>query len=361
MDIAKLKIDQIKMFANGDEYFSLYEKYIPRDLGKDKLVLVYEIQNLDCIMNIISLNPEAGYIVVGNESSNRILKLMIDKKIDVQYLNSLELENCNMKFDCIIMNPPYSGNLHLKILTKAIKCLKNDGTCVCLHPSKWIRRFDYWKTKTIIPVKSASFLSDIESRNVFDAAIGSQLMITVAAKDGSFDYKKYSRFIPWVKEKIIDKSQWLFNNQKCPGKTTNPNEKFILNLPIVHGNIGCYDMTELTSKAYERALNCKFGKRPQDINSFAFNSEIERKNFYDSLFTNFYKFLIITCRDGQTATSCYYAIPWLGEATNPRTGLKGYQGEWTDDDLYLLFGISEDEKTIIEETMKKYTKTSSKS
>ena len=253
------------------------------------------------------------------------------------------------------MNPPYARNLHLKILAEAITHLKDEKSkCVCLHPSKWIRRFDYWKTKAIITVKDAVFLTKKESNDLFDAAIGSQLMITVATKDGSLDYKKYSRFIPWVKEKIIDKAQWLFNNPNCPGRTTNPNAAFILNLPIVHGHIGCYDMTELTSKVYERALNVKFGKRPQDINSFTFNSEEERKNFYDSLFTQFYKFLIIICRDGQTTGICYYAIPWLGDAINPRTGLKGYKGEWTDEDLYKLFEISPEEQKIIEDTMEKY-------
>ena len=255
-----------------------------------------------------------------------------------------------MNFDCIIMNPPYQRNLHLKFLAQAINNLEDNGTCICLHPSKWIHRFDYWKTKPIIPVKSASFLSYIESSNSFDATIGYKLMITVAAKDGSFDYKKYSRFIPWVKEKIIDKAQWLFNNPNCPGRTRNPNAKFILNLPIVHGNTGCYDMTELTSRVYERALNVKFGKRPQDINSFTFNSEEERKNLYDSLFTNFYKFLIITCRNGQAAGSCYYAIPWLGDDINPRTGLKGYESEWTNDDLYKFFNITPEEQKIIEGT-----------
>jgi hypothetical protein len=241
------------------------------------------------------------------------------------------------------MNPPYQRGLHLKILAEVIKHLKDDGTCVCLHPSKWIRRFNYWKTKATIPVKAAEFISEEDSRTLFEAGIGSQLMITIATKDGSFDYKKYSRFILWVKEKVIDKAQWLFNNPNCPGRTTNPNAKFILNLPIVHGHIGCADMTELTSKDYDIALKSAFGKRPQDINSFAFDTAEERKNFYNSLFTRFYKFLIIICRDGQTAVSCYYAIPWLGDAINPRTGLKGYKGEWTDDDLVLYFGITPEE------------------
>ena len=44
-----------------------------------------------------------------------------------------------MKFDCIIMNPPYKRNLHLKILAEAIKHLKDDGTCVNLSPVRWLQ------------------------------------------------------------------------------------------------------------------------------------------------------------------------------------------------------------------------------
>ena len=47
-------------------------------------------------------------------------------------------------------------------------------------------------------------------------------------------------------------------------------------------------------------------------------------------------------------------VPNLYNAINPRTGLKGYQGEWTDDDLCKLFEISPAEQKVIEETMEKY-------
>ena len=309
--------------------------------------ILAEHKNVERVTIIESSQLKFIYIDLESLVKYNIIYVNDDKYIDA-------LESLEMKFDCIIMNPPYSRNLHLKILAEAIKHLSDDGICVCLHPSKWIHRFDYWRTKAIIPIRDAKFLSDAETSTLFDAAIGSQLMITVAAKNGNLDYKKYSRFLPWVKEKIIDKAQWLFNNPKCPGRTTNPNAKFILNLPIVHGHIGCADMTELTSKNYNIALKSAFGKRPQDINSFVFDSEEERKNFYNSLFTRFYKFLIVICRDGQTAGSCYYAIPWLGDATNPRTGLKGYKGEWTDADLYQFFNITPEEQKVIEETMEKY-------
>ena len=47
-------------------------------------------------------------------------------------------------------------------------------------------------------------------------------------------------------------------------------------------------------------------------------------------------------------------LPWLGDIVNPRTGKKGYESEWTDDDLYKLFNLTQDEIKIIEDTMKKY-------
>ena len=47
-------------------------------------------------------------------------------------------------------------------------------------------------------------------------------------------------------------------------------------------------------------------------------------------------------------------FPWMGDAINPRTGLKGYQGEWTDDDLALYFNITPEEQKTIEETIDKY-------
>src|SRR5574344_575475 len=47
-------------------------------------------------------------------------------------------KECDMKFDCNIMNPPYSRNVHLKILAEAITHLKDDGVCVNLSPVLWI-------------------------------------------------------------------------------------------------------------------------------------------------------------------------------------------------------------------------------
>ncbi len=44
----------------------------------------------------------------------------------------------------------------------------------------------------------------------------------------------------------------------------------------------------------------------------------------------------------------------IDECRNPRTGKKGYESEWTNEDFYKYFGITEDEQKVIEETMEKY-------
>ena len=45
-----------------------------------------------------------------------------------------------MKFDCIIQNPPYQRNLHLKILAEAIKHLKDEKSKVVnLSPVRWLQ------------------------------------------------------------------------------------------------------------------------------------------------------------------------------------------------------------------------------
>ena len=44
----------------------------------------------------------------------------------------------------------------------------------------------------------------------------------------------------------------------------------------------------------------------------------------------------------------------MGDAINSHTGKKGYESEWTDEDFYKYFGITEAEQKLIEETMEKH-------
>ena len=92
-----------------------------------------------------------------------------------------------------------------------------------------------------------------------------------------------------------------------------------------------------------------------DVNNWpvvCFSTGDKAINFYGSEKTKFMMFLAWAFSSDQHVPN--WAMPFLGDVINPRTGLKGYTGEWTDDDLVLYFGITPEEQEEIERTMEKY-------
>ena len=112
---------------------------------------------------------------------------------------------------------------------------------------------------------------------------------------------------------------------------------------------------DATGKTYlEYRTEVSWGNlKPKSKNfNIKFNSIEERQNFYDSWRTQFLRYVYdATVVDINVQPKF---LPFLGNIVNSRTGLKGYQGEWTDVDLYKLFEISPAEQKVIEETMEKY-------
>src|SRR5574344_77671 len=81
-----------------------------------------------------------------------------------------------MHFDKIIMNPPYSGNLHLKILSKIISEYPN-AEVVNLSPVRWMRdplaeykKNSNWEKFESVRKKISSI--DILTKKETDAAFG---------------------------------------------------------------------------------------------------------------------------------------------------------------------------------------------
>ena len=52
-----------------------------------------------------------------------------------------------MKFDCIIMNPPYKQGLHLRIVDACMSSLKDDGILVSLCPANSFEKFKFFAPK----------------------------------------------------------------------------------------------------------------------------------------------------------------------------------------------------------------------
>ena len=97
-----------------------------------------------------------------------------------------------MPFDKIIMNPPYSGSLHLKILREAMKHVEKEGEVICLHPeNQYDSISSYFSPKN----KCADFcwrhMKDF-SRDVDKRLFGSGLLeckLIVGIYDGSMEMR----------------------------------------------------------------------------------------------------------------------------------------------------------------------------
>ena len=280
-----------------------------------------------------------------------------------------------MKFDCIIINPPYHRNLHLKILAESIKHLKDEkSVCVNLSPVRWLQDpLAKYKKKCDLKRFEESVAKHIESletfdtnviSQVFDGGIPSSAIYVIKQKTSSDLYK--TKF----DDSIIDKI-YSMTSTRCTFDSNMYDGARVKISPICgYGTSGNHS----DGKEYLRSLGklicfidgLKDGKPWYSFYahngatkiqkaipySIKFNSINEANNFilsYELKLAKYYTHQVK--RDVHVSPETVF---WLGDAINPRTGLKGYTGEWTDDDLVLYFNITPEEYNIINKTIEKY-------
>ena len=281
-----------------------------------------------------------------------------------------------MKFDKIIMNPPYSKNLHLKILAKAIEKLDENGTCVNLSPIRWLQDpYNQFKKITDITRFNASILNHLNSVEVIaqkttNACFNIGLYVNLGVYVAKHTSNKSNSYKNFWKNEFNETELSIFN--KISNHTQhladviehNKRDGIRVLIALIGGNRGMLPIYKDIAYAVDGMKDdkdwtkCKNngGYEKQECsgipNSIKFNSEKEAQNFYDSYKTGLAKFICNHYVTDQHIPD--YWLPWMGDCINPRTGKKGYESEWTDEDFYAYFGITEDEQKLIEETMEKY-------
>ena len=239
-----------------------------------------------------------------------------------------------MKFDHIIMNPPYSRNLHLKILNEAIK---HSDDIVNISPIRWLQD----------PLAEYKQNSDFNKFKEIRAHINTIDIINSDTANRLFN-------ICWCDLGIyhitnIETNKSFFNHPSFVYKILSKRDKSIMNIATREGYTGNYegifgvinshygDMSCFVKNDYKLFCTARY----TNVNKVIFfNSDNERLNMFKYLTS---KIMLAYAK----AIRINQRVPWQFVPVLPT-----YEHEWTDKDLYKYFELTSDEIKFIESTFK---------
>ena len=294
-----------------------------------------------------------------------------------------------MTYDFILMNPPYNRNLHLKIVEQSIPMLSDNGILVNLSPIRWLqdpsaiykKSSDYYKFEESVAkhIKSLGVVTAETAAELFNAAMIMNLGIYVIDK-GTYDlYKKFNRNS--IVDKVVEKETEVLNDRleynvsdgwrvrlsvirpvatESTAKSTLTSNvqrsalfettHFVFSWVYKDGNTK--DGKHWTENVFQKASRGGYDNSSSIPMSISFPNETEAVNFENSTKTTFHRYLVLKMKTDQSFPMKY--IPFMGDCINPNTGVKGYEGEWTDEDFREYFGITDSEWEEIKRVMKPY-------
>ena len=283
----------------------------------------------------------------------------------------------NMKFDIVLLNPPYSMGLHATFLNKAFSLLKDKGTLSAVHPSTFIisqktavklRRKDQELNDNIEKYKSRVHLINGNS-HFNNAAFFTPLSITTIAKvedptinvvyehQGEYSSKTVTSLSDvWthgndliqsifhkVKEKMTESLEDNLHRK------TNVPKKLYLKAIIIgghpptrsmvgsHPDFNCiFYKTDVDSVGYINAIT----RNPDNKwgNFIGVDSKKQAKNLYSYAVTKFARFCVSMLKINQSMHRGELAMtPYLD-----------FSKEWTDEKCYKYFNLTEEEIEFIE-------------
>ncbi|MBR1610994.1 MAG: hypothetical protein IJ672_05855 [Methanobrevibacter sp.] len=316
--------------------------YIPE--GKDILVIrdIYTacFLAINNDVTFVSDDQEAisafiNTVIINDDFKGENNYIHIDTKINNAWLNWIEEK---MKFDVAIMNPPYNGNLHLKILEKVIPIANNvvnisPSNCYSCNRLKFstdIPMYDTFKESVFKHCTAVDIMKGDVASKIFNIAQGTDLGISVYSKDYTDINYVSDKFVIY-NNKELEKSLCKKFLKKCElshWKTFLGEGDFVLNTSHVHGHVGNKDFTNLLCMRYTDALKVK---KTADVRScqFRFRTENERKNFFEAYMNSKCIHWWNLQWKNQIILVLKY-IPYMSDYTQP----------WTDKRFCEYFGIT---------------------
>lgn len=246
------------------------------------------------------------------------------EKAEKEMLNNLKVDLVNIIQSMkdasklkIIMNPPYNGNLHLKILRTVIEQCKG-AEIVCLHPNRFMKELSIYDKQG-----GAAVITHLKNFEVVDHITANKLFGTGNQIDeliiGQYDMGEY-RNPPFtdiqlsIYHKITDKNKSLGPTGGI-SKVSNYRDK-------------CGKYYQL----YDTWANDIVDDETRKVHyAIPFKSQEEKDNFRYVYKNSFIQ-------------------KWLNKMHSPRIRVLtcGYEHPWTDAELYKYFALTDEERQEIE-------------
>lgn len=275
-----------------------------------------------------------------------------------------------MKFDVILINPPYNRSLHLKFLEKVIEI---GDKVVSIQPIRWLEDplSNYKKSSNYKKFEDSisKHINDIEIINVeqvkkyFNIQLD-KLAIYFCNENGGYDYKSLS-------ENNIIKNVLNFLKNNHVNLEYNKKDGFRIRIPGFICGIGAgsgdrapsLDSIQIKNIVFkdgkyngkwwhEYYVKNQHSKKNEEIPiSIKFDTEKEGYNFIKSINTDF---MLYVNRLLFNRSLDDKRMIWMGNVKHPRTGTKGYKDEWTNEDFYKFFKIDKDDQKTIKDFIKSF-------
>lgn len=229
------------------------------------------------------------------------------------------------RFSYLIMNPPYNGKLHLRILEKAIQIADN---ILSIQPVDTFVNMNISdkKSKEIAKhIESLEKVSNTDANNIFNILSSSNLGIIYAKNTGAIGYTYDNQEIEHIIQKIR-KQKSIRSSITC--HKGNPKTEYYISI------LGDYGYAKSWHYSLEDIFN------GQNVNAkIEFNTQQELDNFINSVKLCWpYKLMYII--DDNAAVIAH--LPYMDD----------YTEEWTDKRFFEYFNISEKEQNLIKQIIK---------
>lgn len=289
--------------------------------------------------------------------------------------NKLKENNMILNLNKVLMNPPYDGSTHLKVLEKVLSATREiNPNCevVSIQPARWLedplaeykQGSDYKKYKdTIINrLTRVKFISTYDACARFNIALNGDLGIYVFTGDRSEDISCYVSSAENVVRKVLTKLTTTLADKvetnklegiRCEVKrlvptvsskdTGNAISRMQTSVKLFYGPYtNGYDVNNLfwsegrMKNQFTKAVGSPFP------NSIEFVDIATAANFIKSVTNNFYKNLIHLFKLDQNSPLSF--LPYMED----------YSKVWTDEDYCKFFGLTDEEAEFMCRTVDDY-------